>query len=539
MAMECFVQPDRVAMLIESQREVVNFLMSPATHGGMPVERIDTHSAMVFLAGARALKLKRAVRFDYLDFSTRERRRAACEAELRINRRAAPAIYRGLVAITRESDSTLALNGAGSPVDWLVDMNRFDQAALLDRLSEQGALDLSLMRPLASAIARFHAEAEGRNDHGGYAGMAWVIEGNADGFATEGRGMLNPKQCAELTNLARRELGRRRRLLDARRNAGFVRQCHGDLHLRNIVLLDGWPTLFDAIEFSDEIACVDVVYDLAFLLMDLWRRNLRSHANAVLNAYLAETADFAGLALLPLFLSCRAAVRAKTSATAARVQEDPRRRRELEEMARGYLAMAMELLRPAAPQLIAIGGLSGSGKSTVARALAPSIGGVPGAVVLRSDEIRKRLCGVSALDRLGPDGYTGEVTTRVYRTLAEHARLALIAGHSVIVDAVFARPADRIAIEALALSADVPLSGIWLDAPATVLESRVARRQRDASDADVAIVRQQLATDVGPMTWSRVDAALPLDVVVAAIQESGPRWVRLVSERQQRQLLSA
>jgi aminoglycoside phosphotransferase family enzyme/predicted kinase len=522
--MECFVQPDQAVMLLEAQRATIDFLMSPTTHAGASVERIDTHSAMVFLAGSRALKLKRAVRFDYLDFSTPELRRSACEAEVRINRRAAPAIYRGVVAVTREENGMLTLNGEGSPVDWLVDMTRFDQEALLDRLAERRALELSVMRPLASAIARFHAGAARRDDHGGSGGMAWVIDGNAEGFATEGRGILDPHQCAELTRLARRELMRRRRLLDARRAAGFVRQCHGDLHLRNIVLLDGWPTLFDAVEFNDEIACVDVFYDLAFLLMDLWRRDLRSHANAVLNAYLAETMDFAGLALLPLFLSCRAAVRAKTSATAARVQDDPQGRRELEDLARGYLATAIELLRPAAPQLIAIGGPSGSGKSTIARALAPFIGPVAGAVVLRSDEIRKRLCGVSGFERLGHAGYSLDVTNRVYRALTEHARLAVIAGHSVIVDAVFARPSDRAAIEAVARTAAVPFSGIWLDAPAAVLEARVATRQLDVSDADAAIVRQQLATTVGPLSWSRVDAArTPESILVDVLADVTPR----------------
>jgi aminoglycoside phosphotransferase family enzyme/predicted kinase len=507
-------------MVTNTQHEVVEFLMAPATHEGASVERIDTHSAMVFLAGSRALKLKRAVRFDYLDFSTPERRRAACEAEVRLNQRAAPSIYRGVIAITREADGVLALDGSGEPVDWVVDMTRFDQDQLLDRLAEREMLDISLMRPLAASIARFHADAEPRDDHGGYVGMAWVIEGNADGFASEGRGILDPRRCDHLTHLARREAFRRGRLLDTRRYAGFVRQCHGDLHLRNCVLLDGWPTLFDAIEFNDDIACVDVVYDLAFLLMDLWRRGLRDHANAVLNAYLAETGDFAGLALLPLFLSCRAAIRAKTSATSARMQEDPGRRRELEVLAREYLEMAIDLLRPTTARLIAIGGFSGSGKSTVARALAPSVGSVPGAIVLRSDEERKRMCGVESLTRLGPSGYSDEITRRVYRTLAEHARLALTAGHSVIIDAVFARPSDRLAVEAIARGVGVPFSAIWLDAPADVLEARVASRHRDASDADIAIVRRQLAMNTGAIEWTRVDASRIPESVVAAIQES-------------------
>ena len=196
----------------------------------------------------------------------------------------------------------------------------------------------------------------------------------------------------------RAELDRRGALLDARRDADFVRQCHGDLHLRNIVLLDGRPTLFDGVEFNDKISCTDVLYDLTFLLMHLWRRRLPRHANEVWNQYLTDTGDLKGLPLLPLFLSCRAAVRAKTSATAARFQDDAARRRELQDLARKYLTMAEGLLHPARPCLVAIGGLSGSGKSTLALSLAPSVGAVPGAVVLRSDEIRKRLGGVPTLE---------------------------------------------------------------------------------------------------------------------------------------------
>jgi uncharacterized protein len=321
-----------VLMITEDQTAVIEFLASPATHGGGQVERIDTHSAIVFLAGARGYKLKRAVLFDYLDFSTLERRRALCEAEVRLNRRTAPGLYLGVLPVTREADGSLALSGAGPPVDWVVEMNRFDQEALFDRLAAAGHLDVGLMRPLATAIAEFHAAAERRTDHGGKAGMAWVIDGNAAGFAEYGAACLDPAAASRLTSDASTELARRGTLLDRRRDAGFVRQCHGDLHLRNIVLLDGRPTLFDGVEFNDEISCTDVLYDLAFLLMDLWRRQLPRHANAVCNQYLAETGDVEGMRLLPLFLSCRAAVRAKTSATAATFQDDARRRGALQEV---------------------------------------------------------------------------------------------------------------------------------------------------------------------------------------------------------------
>ena len=491
------------------QHDVIDLLQRPETHAGAAVERIDTHSAIVFLAGPRALKLKRAVKFDYLDFSTPELRRAACDAEVRINRRAAPTIYRGVATVTREPDGALALDGAGTPVEWLVDMTRFDQEALFDRLAARDALDLTLMRPLASAVAAFHAAARHRDDHGGLRGMTWVVDGNDEGFAQQGAGILDIPLSRRLTERSRQELSRHARLLDRRRSGGYVRQCHGDLHLRNIVLLDGRPTLFDAIEFNDEIACADVWYDVAFLLMDLWHRNLPRHANAVFNGYAAETADLEGLALLPLFLSCRAAVRAKTSATAARLQSDAARARELEDAAREYLVMALELLQPDTPRLIAIGGLSGSGKSTVALALAPDVGAAPGALVLRSDEIRKALCGVAPLDRLGPEGYTAEVTQNVYRTLADRAALALQARRTVIVDAVFARPADRAAIEIVASASSVPFTGLWLDAPADVLLTRTAQRRLDPSDADASVVRQQLAAGTGALSWRHLDAGRP------------------------------
>ena len=217
-------------------------------------------------------KLKRAVRFDYLDFSTSERRRSLCEAEVRLNRRTAPTLYRGVVAVTRQDDGSYALGGNGSAVDWLVEMNRFPQEALFDRLASAGALGIELMSPLAAAIADFHKSAEHRPDHGGKAGMSWVIEGNAAGFAEFGRACLDPSAAYRVTDDACRELDRRAEMLERRRESGFVRQCHGDLHLRNIVLLDGRPTLFDGVEFNDEISCTDVFYDLAFLLMDLWRR---------------------------------------------------------------------------------------------------------------------------------------------------------------------------------------------------------------------------------------------------------------------------
>ncbi|MDP2319851.1 MAG: AAA family ATPase [Acidobacteriota bacterium] len=494
-------------MITEDQSRVVAFLSSPTAHAGEAVERIDTHTSVVFLAGERAWKLKRAVRYGYLDYSTADRRRAMCDAEVRINRRTAPALYLGVTPVTREGDGSLAIGGGGTPVDWLVEMARFEQAALLDRQAEAGVLPVKFMAPLAHTIARFHRTADDRIGHGGWDAMRRVIDGNADGFAKDASGILDPITCARLTDRARFVLDRGGLLLDERRDEGLVRQCHGDLHLRNVVVLNGQPTLFDAIEFNDDLSSIDVLYDLAFLLMDLWRRQLPRHANLLWNTYLSETVDLAGLALMPLFLSCRAAVMAKTTATTAHLQPDADRRAAWQARARDYLTMAATLLEPPPPHLIAVGGLSGSGKSTLAMALAPCIGAAPGAVVIRSDEIRKRLCGVKPTDRLGPEGYAGNVTRRVYATVMTHANTVVRAGATAIADAVFAESADRDAIQHVAKAAGVTFAGLWLEAPVPVLLARVKGRVSDASDAGLETVRRQLTYPLDGLRWPRLDAS--------------------------------
>jgi hypothetical protein len=499
--------------ITEDQTAVIEFLGAPATHSGASVDRIETHISIVFLAGSRAWKLKRAVRLDYIDASTPERRKVLCEKEVQLNRRTAPSLYLGVVAVTREADGSLALGGSGTPVEWVVEMHRFDQDALFDRLAQQGRLDVTMLTRVAAAVATFHRDAAPRRDHGGTAGMRWVVDGNAIGFSKFGSALFEVATVSRVTDDTRRVLDRSAPLLESRRESGFVRQCHGDLHLRNIVLYDDTPTLFDGVEFNDEIACVDVLYDLAFLLMDLWRRQLPAHANGVWNRYLAETDDLGGIGLMPLFLSCRAAIRAKTNATALAVQTDSARVRELQISAREYLAMAERLLHPPPACLLAIGGLSGSGKTTIATALAPFVGAVPGAIVLRSDEIRKQICGVPSLTRLGPEGYTTEITNRVYETLTERAGVTVRGGFTAIVDATFLRPSDRQVIEALARTAAVPFVGLWLEGPVETLLERLRYRQHDASDADATVLRGQYAQDAGAVSWHRLNTSSSIDAV--------------------------
>ena len=437
-----------------------------------------------------------------------EPRRRQRDAEIRLNRRTAPSLYLGVRPVTREADGSLAIGGRGTPIEWLVEMARFNQDTLFDRLAARQRLDAGMMIGLADAIAGLHQTAEPRLDRGGRPGMAWVVDGNAIGLAEQGAGVFDRTAVERLTGDTRAALERHAGLLEARRLGGFVRHCHGDLHLRNLCLVGGQPTLFDAVEFNDDISCTDVLYDLAFLLMDLRRRDLPVHANAVFNEYLVRTGDFDGLPLLPLFLSCRAAVRAKTSVTAAAAQADDARARQMRSTAREYFELAQQFLTPVRPSLMAIGGFSGSGKSTLARSLAPGLGPPPGALIVRSDVIRKTQFGVSPSTRLGPEGYAPAAGRAVYRTMVERARAALRAGLAVVADAVYASPDERAAIEAVAREAGVRFQGFWIEAPRAVLAERLRARVADVSDATPEVLQQQLLRlDLGPIDWLRLDGS--------------------------------
>jgi predicted kinase len=294
-------------------------------------------------------------------------------------------------------------------------------------------------------------------------------------------------------------------LLQARERAGLVRRCHGDLHLGNVVLIEDKPVLFDAIEFDDRIATGDVLYDLALLLMDLIERGLRPAANIVFNRYLIETQrvhDLDALAALPLFMSVRAVIRAKVTA-ARRKHSDAREK--LSRNARSYADLARELLQAARPKLVAIGGLSGTGKSLLARTLASEIMPMPGAVVLRSDIERKVMFGVAEAETLPKSAYTAEATTKVYATLAAKARRVVAVGQSAIVDAVFARPGERADVAKATDSVD--FYGLFLTADLQSRLERVGARTGDASDANAAVVQDQEKFELGHVNWTRVDAS--------------------------------
>jgi aminoglycoside phosphotransferase family enzyme/predicted kinase len=508
--------------VVAEQSDVFEFLRDPSTHGTIePVKRIDTHGAVVFLAARDAYKVKRAVRFPFMDFSTLEKRRLACERELAVNRDDAPDIYLGVVPITSSQDG-LRLGGAGEIVEWAVHLRRFDENSTLDHLATQGRLSAALISDLAHAVVRSHERAPPKDFDAAAALDRYILE-NADSFA-ESRHLFPSDRVRRLTVSSRRLLIGNKDLLLARQKAGHVRRCHGDLHLRNIALIGGKPVLFDALEFDEALATGDVLYDLAFLVMDLWERGFRPAANAILNHYLWESGDethLAGLSVLPLFLSVRAAIRAKVVAASLPYLAE-RLRAQAARDAQRYFSLAEQFLLPAPAMLIAIGGLSGTGKTTIASELAAFLGRMPGAVHLRSDIERKQMFEVAQTQRLPQSGYDPAATAEVYVRVRRKAKLALEAGFSVIADAVHAEPDERAAIEKLGHDMGVPFDGLWLEAPLALRIERVEGRRGDASDANAGYVREQASHDVGPLTWRRIEASgTPSQIVADALAALG------------------
>jgi len=484
------------------QGQIVRFLADPATYGSIaPVKRIDTHGAYVFLTDKDAYKIKRPVCYSYMDFSTLERREVACKAEVSINRPNAQDIYLAAVPITRD-ETGFHIRGSGEIVEWAVHMRRFDDEATLDRLAARQEIGEELVDQLAQTVSAAHRRASQRFGFPSTLHKTIVETAEELEVAQE---EISPGNVTFLGKRMLEEFDKHHPLLIRRESNGKVRRCHGDLHLRNIVLHAQKPVLFDAIEFNDELASIDTLYDLAFLIMDLCQKGLRARACRLLNQYMwlseDEMGEIEGLALLPLFLALRAAIRAKVLLAQAALDGKLDR-----EQLNRYVSAAIDFLSPPAPRLVAIGGLSGTGKTQLAYGLTSNIGPAPGAVHLRSDIERKKLYGVPATSRLQQTAYDSATTTLVYRDLMALGRTSLEARHSVVLDATFRGEVEQQAAARLAAESRVPFTGLWLHAPLTVRSKRVEDRIGDASDATPQVAEMQAADDAPPLGWTTLDA---------------------------------
>jgi uncharacterized protein len=494
------------------------------TLAGADAQIIDTHISRVVIGAERAYKIKKPVRFSYLDFSTPEKRAAAAQREFDLNRRTAPRLYLGVRRVTRRTDGALALDGAGETIETIVEMRSFDQADLFDALAQRGALTPELMTRLTERIVAFHRDAAVRRDFGGATGISRVLE--IDESALMNSELASRERLSALNAAFKTQLAAVAPLLDARRAAGKVRRCHGDLTLRNICLFEGEPTPFDCIEFDEALGVIDVLYDLAFLLMDVVHRGLPHLASLAFNRYLDEADETDGLPALPLFMALRATIRAHVTAAQAKTASDPSKSAAMWDEGRAYLALAERLLAPREKMLVAIGGFSGSGKSTLAASLAPALCAPPGARILSSDRIRKRLYGVRPTDGLPREAYAPDISERVYALAREEAARTLAVGWTVVADAVFDRQPLASAIEQIAQAAQAPFAGFWLQGRRDDLARRITGRTNDPSDATVAVLDSQIKRGVAPRGWRTLDAArapadLSADVMSLMRLESG------------------
>lgn len=493
----------------DSQHETINFLKSLAP------TVIETHISLVFLDDQYAYKLKKAISLPFVDFSEVEQRLHDCNKELKLNRRTAPDIYLEVLTVYRHPKGELSFeaNGESEVVDAVLKMRRFDDQTLLSKLAEKHQLSNKMMTELAHGLADFHQRAAVSTDYQGAKRLSDIIELNQLSEATVNE-TLGHKRMSELNQLLLKDITQHSAILNTRASNGKVRHCHGDLHLNNICLWHQVPTPFDCLEFNESMATTDVLYDLAFLLMDLWRYQQYDLANWLMNRYMEQSDETDGLALLPLFMSMRASVRAMVIATQSANSSDPTVAEQYRYLAENFLSLAFNLLKRPKVTLIAIGGLSGSGKSTLATALAPYIGAAPGARVLSTDRIRKQLFNVAAEETLPADSYTEASSNLVYRIQRELSTTVIQNNHSAIADGVFAKVWERKAIGQCAKDAQIDFKGIWLEAPSNELIERVANRKNDPSDATIEVVKKQLQMQHGLITWPRLNSAQHLENVI-------------------------
>jgi len=466
-------------------------------HGVADVTAIETHISHVLIAGDAAYKIKKPLRMPFFDYSTLARRRHFCEEELRLNRRLAPGLYRDVVAITGTVDAP-QLSGDGPAIEYAVRMRAFAQDALLSECLARGELTASRVDELARIVASFHAGLPGASVHSPYGSPAHALADALDNFDA-----IAPVTAAERRDLVARlrdwtlaEHGRCKAAMAQRRRDGRVRECHGDLHLRNVALVDDRVTVFDGIEFNPHLRWIDVVGEAAFAAMDLADRGRDDYAWRFLNAWLEATGDYGGVAVLRFHLVYRAMVRAKVRFLRAAQLAVPEEQAKVRADADGYLDLARRLADSFAPAVIVMHGPAGCGKTTISQRLLETLP----AVRLRTDVERKRLHGYApdALTGSAVDAgmYSAAATQRTYEHLAAQASVIVDAGYATLLDGAFLRRWQRESMRELATRLRIPFVVVAIDVPESVLRLRVAARaqeRRDASEATLEVLERQLA----------------------------------------------
>ena len=489
-------------------------------HPVTDIRLIETHISWVLLTGEYAYKIKKPVDFGFLDFSTLEKRQRYCEHELRLNRRLAADIYLDIVTINGEADEP-HLSGDGEILEFAVKMSQFPQSAQLDNMLAADELTFEHMDAFALMIADFHQQIEVAGSSADYGDNEHVFQPVEENYRQIKQHIdttaynVKLQKISEWSRSVSIQLGAD---FKQRKHDGFIRECHGDMHLRNMVWLKGLPMAFDCIEFNATLRWIDVLSEVAFLVMDLQDRQQQQFANHFLNSYLEVTGDYAGLSVLPFYLAYRAMVRAKVNALRLEqeninIEEEQQARLSFE----SYLDLALSYTEQASPKLIIMRGLSASGKSTLSQQLVDSIG----AIRIRSDVERKRMFdhGHSGDTHSGVDQgiYSSQSSVQTYSRLQTLASDILNSGYSVIVDAAFLKHEQRKPFQLLAESLGLRYNIIEITAPVEILRQRIIARKNDVSDADIAVLEHQLSSwqpllDSELASAITVNTAEPFDV---------------------------
>ena len=456
-----------------------------------PIELIQTHCSYVLLTGDYVYKLKKPVNFGFLNYSTLEGRKHFCEEELRLNQRTAPEIFLEVVPITQDGDKYL-LRGTGEAVEYALKMHQFPQETLFSQMFERGELQEQQIAELGRVVARYHESAATSGYISSFGEASGVRTGFDENYKQTEKyiGIAQTQQQFNQTKDYTEKFFRdRTELFKSRIANNFIRECHGDLHLRNICLWQDKIMLFDCIEFNEQFRFVDVIYDVAFAMMDLEARNRKDLGNIFLNTYIEETGDYEGLQLLPLYLSRQAYVRAKvTSFLLDDKGVSETAKQEAISTAANYYKQAWQYTKPSQGKLILMSGLSGSGKSTTARYLARELG----AIHLRSDAIRKHLARIPLLQRGGDDLYTAEMSQKTYSRLMELGIMLARLGFSVILDAKYDKQQLRGDVIEQADEHQIPLTIINCTAPEKILRQRLVKRMGDVADATADLLPSQM-----------------------------------------------
>jgi uncharacterized protein len=498
----------------QQHEDLARALLKPSAypHAVDRVERIDTHISTVLLAGDFAYKIKKPMDLGFLDFSTLEKRHRSCMDEVRLNQRTAPTVYLGVVPILGPATAPqVATSSSEPPIDYAVRMRRFDPRLTLDHLAARGLLESEAIDRLAERVASFHAgAAQAPPEFGTPQTVRRQAETNIRSIRTHMNSAVDRARLDALADWSGSAWRTQSARMAARAASGFVRECHGDLHLANIVLLEGLPVPFDGIEFSDELRFIDVVSDIAFTFMDLLDHGMSRLAWRFVGGYLEQTGDYDGLPLLRYYAVYRALVRAEVALIRLRQPHLALHMRLREHASfEQYLGLAESLTRPGPRTVVVMNGLSGSGKSTVALELAQQLGGVR----VRSDVERKRLFGFSPQDDTAQAVYTEAATARTYARMADVAQAAVAAGVPLVVDAAFLRKAERDAFRALAVQLDARFALVACEAPHAVMRSRVVKRiaaGRDPSEANPGVLDRQLGW-AEPLTPDELDDGTVVD----------------------------